>query len=333
MWRLPGLDLRIAGFSRSDIPFDMFDVALEAAAARRSAKLERIYHKGQDLAWDGKKVLAELIEKHGGVTLATDKGVSLGRIFAVLMWGELAAWKISCQLADRLETLEAKMAATSQAHDEARHFYVLYDYLSELGQVPRDIDRPSRAVIDLVLNTDSLMEKLIGMQLMLETLALTIFQLVREAKVEPVITELLRFYERDEARHVGLGVQHLPALMKRASALEHGKAIVFQLKMTAWTLRGLQVLEPHFNAIGVDTRRVISVGRNKMFTASEMLWSGMGMRRPPARDKLEAAIDSLMEVLFPRPEVGPSWMRRLSAARRVWKAGGFDSHIVDLAGS
>ena len=47
----------------------------------------------------------------------------------MLMWGELAAWRISAQLADRLEPLEMKMAATSQAHDEARHFYVMHDYL------------------------------------------------------------------------------------------------------------------------------------------------------------------------------------------------------------
>lgn len=72
------------------------------------------------------------------------------------------------------------------------------------------------------------------------------------------------------------------------------------------------------------------VGRNKMFTACEMLWSGMGMKRPPARDKIEQAVDTLMEALFPRPEVGPAWTKRLAAARQVWKAGGFENHIVDL---
>jgi hypothetical protein len=330
--RIPAIDLRIAGFSRSDIPFGMFEVAREADSARRAAKLANIYHSGQNLAWDGRDVLRELIAKHGGIRLPAEQRASLGRIFAILMWGELAAWKISCQLADRLEPLEAKMAATSQAHDEARHFYVLYDYLTELGGLPSQIDRASRAVIDLVLNTDSILEKLTGMQLMLETLALTIFQLVREARVEPVLCELLRYYERDEARHVGLGLQHLPDLLRGASQLQNARAIWFQIKMSAWMIRGLQVLEPDFNAIGVPTRRVIRVGRAKMFTASELLWTGMGISRPPSRQRIEAAIDCVMEVLFPRPEVGPSLRARLAAARAGWKAGGSAGEMVDLAG-
>ena len=57
------------------------------------------------------------------------------------------------------------------------------------------------------------------MQLMVETLALTIFQLVRETKVEPVLCELLPYYERDEARHVGLGIQHLPSMMRETNTL------------------------------------------------------------------------------------------------------------------
>ncbi len=332
MLRLPAIDFRVAGFSRSQIPFDMFDLEREAQEAKRAAKLANIYHAGQDLAWDGRDVLSELIAKHGGISLSDDKRRALGKIFAILMWGELAAWKISCQLADRLRPLEAKMAATSQAHDEARHFYVFHDYLTALGYVPQQIDRPSRAVLDLVLNTDSMLEKLCGMQLLLETLALTVFQMVREAEVEPVLCELLRYYERDEARHVGLGIQHLPQLMREASKLENARAVWFQIKMSAWTIRGLQLLEPDFNAIGVPTRRVIQVGRAKIFTASEMLWSGMGINRPTGRQQIDAVIDAVMEVLFPRPEVGASLRARLAAARAVWKAGGYGGEIVDLAG-
>ncbi|HLU66686.1 MAG TPA: ferritin-like domain-containing protein [Kofleriaceae bacterium] len=323
---------RIAGYGRSEIPFDMFDLARAAEEARRAHKLANIYHRGQELAWSGREVLAELIEKHGPIQIAEDKKRALGRLFAIIMWGELAAWRISAQLADQLVPLEAKMAATSQAHDEARHFYVMHDYLSQLGAVPRTIDRPSRAVLDLVLRTDSMLEKLTGMQLMVETLALTIFQLVREAEAEPVLCELLRYYERDEARHVGLGIQHLPDMMRRASRWEAARAFVFQLKIIGWTLRGLKELEPDFKALGISPRRVITVGRNKMFTATELLWQGMGTGRPVTRQKLETSIDALVEIIFPREEVGPRLRDRLAAARQVWKAGGVESEMVELAG-
>src|SRR5262245_16685938 len=224
------------------LPYDMFDHAFSDREARRARRMESIYHVGQDRIWDGREVLRDLLEKHGKPKLAYRERRALSRLFAIIMWGELAAWKISAQLADDLVPLEAKMAATSQAHDEARHFYVMYDYLTALGYVPRTIDRSSRAVLDLVLGTDSMLEKLIGMQLMVERLALTIFQLVREANVEPVLCELLRYYERDEARHVGLGIQQLPQMMRRASRWEAVRAVWFQIKIAGWTLRGLKDL-------------------------------------------------------------------------------------------
>src|SRR5262249_52611380 len=173
---------------RSQIRFDMFDAPRLADEVRRAHKLASLYHRGQELAWDGRAVLAELVARHGGgVALAEEKKAALAHVFGVIMWGELAAWKISLQLADQIVPLEPKMAATSQAHDEARHFYVMHDYLALLGAVPTTMDRASRAVLDMVLETPSLVKKLLGMQLMVESLALTIFQVVREARIEPVL--------------------------------------------------------------------------------------------------------------------------------------------------
>ena len=60
--RLP----RIAGYGRSEIPFEMFDLPRVADEAKRAHKLANIYHRGQELAWDGREVLSELIAKHGG---------------------------------------------------------------------------------------------------------------------------------------------------------------------------------------------------------------------------------------------------------------------------
>ena len=97
------------------------------------------------------------------------------------------------------------MAATSQTHDEARHFYVMHDYLELLGYEPMELPAGPRRVIESILHADSLAKKLLGMQLMVEPIALTLFQIVRENNLEPVLCELLPYYERDEARHVAQG--------------------------------------------------------------------------------------------------------------------------------
>src|SRR5690349_19761153 len=103
----------VAGFGRSEVPFHMFDLPRAAEEARRAGKLANIYHQGQKLAWEGRDVLGDLVERHGGIQLSPESRAAVGRIFAIILWGELAAWKISAQLADRLEPLEAKLAATS----------------------------------------------------------------------------------------------------------------------------------------------------------------------------------------------------------------------------
>ena len=134
---------RTAGDDLWGLPYDMFDHERTTREVKAARRLERVYHKGHQRAWNGKEVLQNLLEEHGPIELPQEKREALRSLFAIVLWGELAAWKVSAELAMRLEPLEAKMAATSQAHDEARHFYVLYDYLQMLDFVP---GRPHQVV-------------------------------------------------------------------------------------------------------------------------------------------------------------------------------------------
>jgi hypothetical protein len=287
--------------------------------ARRLAKLQSLYHRGQELAWDGRQVLRDLVKKHGGVRVSPEKREAIGRIFDVILWGELAAWKISAELADQIVELEPKMAATSQAHDEARHFYVMYDYLRELGHEPRPMERASQQLLDEVLATRSLAKKLLGMQLQVESLALTLFQAVREVQVEPVLGELLRYYEKDEARHVGLGIQYLPALIRRLSLPQGLSLFLFQLKITAWSIASLKSLEPDLRALGIDPRRIIGLGRAKQMLAFQELWDQMGISRVPrSRELVYKGINTLVDLVFPVGEPPRNLGELLAAARAGW---------------
>ncbi len=302
-----------AGFGKTQLRYDMFDLEANAEEARRLNKCQNIYHKGQDLAWDGRAVLKELIAEHGPIRIDDDKREALKRIFSIIMWGELAAWKISAQLADRLVPLEAKMAATSQAFDEARHFYVMHDYLRELGYTPDRLERAPQALLDLVLDTDNLAYKLLGMQLMIETIALTIFQTVRELRVEPVLAELMKYFERDEARHVGLGMQYLPNLMRGMNRRQIGALLTFQAKLLAYALWENKLLERDFAVLGIDPRRTIDRARQKQVVALAEAFDALGM---PFDEQRNVAVSSLMaavELLFPTETTRPT-RARLRAA-------------------
>jgi hypothetical protein len=279
------------------LPYDMFDQLHTAAEARRARKMESIYHVGQNRIWNGREVLAELITKHGKPRLGEKERRALARVFSIIMWGELAAWKISAQLADALEPLEAKLAAASQVHDEARHFYVMHDYLEALGEAPERMDYFARRVVELTLGTPSLAKKLVGMQLTIETIALTIFQCVRELEVEPVLSNLLVYYERDEARHVGLGIQLVPTLIAKMSLPARAELGVFQLNLLFSTLLSLKSMETDLLSIGVDPRQILAIGFrkhdeiHKMIRAEFPAW--------PDDPPVARIFESACELVFP----------------------------------
>jgi hypothetical protein len=305
------------GWFSTELRYDMFDLARSAEEARRMVKCQSIYHRGQELAWDGRDVLGELIEKHGGVRIADPaKAAALSRVFNIILWGELAAWRISAQLADRLVPLEAKMAATSQAFDEARHFYVMHDYLRALGFTPTRMDRAPQALLDIVLDTDDLAVKLLGMQLMVETIALTLFQMVRELEVEPVLTELMRYYERDEARHVGLGMQYMPSLLRGMNKRAVLRLVTQQARILSWGIAETHALRKDFAVLGIHPRAVIESARKKQMTALGVAYAAVGLQFDRLRNPASMSINAAIELLFPLDQDAPLSTR----ARAAWNA-------------
>ena len=283
---------------KSRIPFDMFALERSADEARRHDKLRHIYHRGQDLAWDGREVLRELVAKHGGIHVPPDKAQSLSKVFEIILWGEMAAWKVSAELADEIEPLEAKMAATAQAHDEARHFYVMYDYLKLLGYTPTRIDPFSQRVLDVTLGARRLAHKLLGMQLMLETIALTIFAEVRESRIEPVLSDLLLYYEKDEARHVGLGTQFLPTLLRRQKGLDALETMAFQFRLLFWSIASLKSMERDLHAIGISAPHLIERGKEIQIKAFDELWRQTGAE-PPGNEQINRVLNGIDAAIFP----------------------------------
>lgn len=284
------------------LPYDILDLEHSVGEARRFARMESIYHRGQDLAWDGQTVLADLFAKHGEPCVATRHREPLRRVLGTIMWGELAAFKVAAQLADDLEPLEARMAAISQAHDEARHFYVLRDYLERtLGGAPRAMSRRAERLVAAALHADTSPKKLLGMQLQLEPTALCIFHALREASLCPILSELLVLFEKDEARHVGLGVQLLPTMLRTMRPLEAVAFTGYSFRVAILSIATLKELESDLTALGVSPRRVATLGKSKQMLAFEELWREAPKSRSDAVQHLSHALESVAEVLWPEP--------------------------------
>jgi hypothetical protein len=313
----PGFEPVSPDVATTALTTSMFDVDRTKEEASKAVKLERLYHKGQNLAWRGQETLEELVARHGRPSLPPEQARALRRLFAVILWGELAAWKISADLALRLGPLEAKMAATQQAHDEARHFYVMHDYLALLGHVPTDLGPAARRVLDGTLQANNLAKKLLGMQMMIEPMALTLFQVVRERRIEPVLADLLVLYERDEARHVALGVLHLPELLRGATVRDAADLYRWQLSEYFGQFAMLRELADAFAALDIDPRAVVELGRDKQLLAARMLVDEMGTDWPMV-DVFRRITDARIELEWPKS--GASNRKRDRVLRAVQRA-------------
>ncbi len=244
---------------------------------RHDEILTGIYHRGQEKIWDGRKVLSELVQQHGNPNRLDDKMSSaLGRIFTMILRGEEAAWQISLQLAAMLESTPARLAATSQAHDEARHFYVLQNYLDLFGHRRCVLPETINTALSMVVSTDNLSKKLLGMQLMVEPVALTIFQEIRKKDIEPVLSGLLPYYERDEARHVALGVQHLPVILNTMNPFSLLDLTQWQVRLFMLELKGLRDMKKDFETIGLCPNELFSLAERKQLDALEDVANELG---------------------------------------------------------
>ena len=256
------------------IPFDIYYQFL----SDDKGKLDRVYHIGQDSIWDGKEVLDSLFEKHEDLDIDPERSLALKNILSIIFWGEYVAWNVASDLSSKIDDFGAKMAAVSQAHDEARHFYVMGDYLKRrLNYMPKAIMPAALRVLDGVGRTDNITRKLLGMQLMVEPIAITIFRFLRKSKVDPLLSELLEYYERDEARHIALGVKYLPTLIKRMNMFQLMRFVLWQIKMINAEIEGLKSIEKDLIALDLKPIEVFEFTEKKQLECLKELSDEMGL--------------------------------------------------------
>ncbi len=130
-------------------------------------------------------------------------------VLSQLLHGEQGALLVASQLTSCAPTYNAKLYAASQTFDEARHVEVFNKYIqTRVGEMFPI--RPSlKALLDKILTDDRWDLKFIGMQIIIEGLALAIFNTLRQTTKDPVLKNLLTLVIRDEARHVTFGVNYL----------------------------------------------------------------------------------------------------------------------------
>lgn len=125
------------------------------------------------------------------------------------MHGEQGALICTAKIVETVPWIDAKYYAATQVMDEARHVEVFARYLDEklTGHYP--VNTHLRLLLDDIVNDSRWDMTYLGMQIMVEGLALAAFGFIHTMTTEPLLKQLLRYVMSDEARHVAFGVLSL----------------------------------------------------------------------------------------------------------------------------
>ncbi|MEB2346244.1 MAG: ferritin-like domain-containing protein [Deltaproteobacteria bacterium] len=134
--------------------------------------------------------------------------------------GEQGALLCCGQLVDVVPDTDGKLYAATQVVDEARHVEVFHRYITRLDRV-YPIDPQLQAVLNAILAADTWQKKCVGMQIIVESLAMGAFKLMKEGSKDELLRNVVELTAQDEARHVSYGIIYLKDELPRMPEKEH----------------------------------------------------------------------------------------------------------------
>ncbi|GIT62001.1 MAG: hypothetical protein Ct9H300mP20_18280 [Gammaproteobacteria bacterium] len=198
-------------------------------------RIKKLYELGKELNWDGSidldwsqgigrdefPVKAEMLARLEGPLSMLDEKDRLEYMRHDQAWalsqflhGEQGALLVASQLVSCAPTYQAKLYAASQTFDEARHVEVFARYLQRIHGLEYPCNKNLKALLDKTLTDPRWDLKFIGMQIVIEGLALAAFQTTKETSNCPLLRQLVHYVIRDEARHVTFGINYLTEFLQ-----------------------------------------------------------------------------------------------------------------------
>ncbi len=125
------------------------------------------------------------------------------------MHGEQGALLCTAKIVETVPWIDAKYYAATQVMDEARHVEVFSKYLDTKLSGHYPINAHLKMLLDDIIADSRWDMTYLGMQIMVEGLALAAFGMAHATTPDPLLKQLLRYVMSDEARHVAFGVLSL----------------------------------------------------------------------------------------------------------------------------
>ena len=171
------------------------------------------------------------------------------------MHGEQGALVCTAKIVESVPWIDAKYYASTQVMDEARHVEVFSKYLDDKLSGHYPINSHLRLLLDDIIADSRWDLTYLGMQIMVEGLALAAFGFLHQMTTEPLLKQLLRYVMSDESRHVAFGVLSLQEYYQQLSAAELRERQEFAFE-AAVRMRDRFLQQEVWDHMGVDPKAV-----------------------------------------------------------------------------
>jgi hypothetical protein len=189
----------------------------------------------------------------------TEVGVeSMNWRLSQFMHGEQGALICTAKIVETVPWIDAKYYASTQVMDEARHVEVFAKYLQDKLTGFYPINAHLKMLLDDIVNDSRWDMTYLGMQIMVEGLALAAFGFMYQLTDEPLLKKLLRYVMSDEARHVAFGVLSLKEYYGELSDAELRERQEFAFE-AAVRMRDRFLQQEVWERMGVDGRKMVKL--------------------------------------------------------------------------
>jgi hypothetical protein len=172
--------------------------------------------------------------------------------------GEQGALICTAQIVETVPWIDAKYYAATQVMDEARHVEVFARYLNEKLSGHYPINAHLKMLLDDIIMDTRWDMTYLGMQIMVEGLALAAFGFIHQLTTEPLLKKLLRYVMSDEARHVAFGVLSLKEFYTELNSSEIRERQEFAYE-AAVRMRDRFLQQEVWEKMGVDVKEAMSL--------------------------------------------------------------------------
>ena len=165
-----------------------------------------------------------------------------------ILHGEQGAMSLSASLCDILFDPGAQEYAANQAREEARHVTAFTRYIETRFGAPLPCSPTLANLLGELVSAHEVYKKLIGMQMLIEGLAMGAFATFHKKSADPLLVRLTQLVMTDEAFHHRFGRIWAQKTMPKLSQEEHNK-------VEDWASQVFQMLL--FNLVNPEQKKVI----------------------------------------------------------------------------